>query len=775
MADAEPVAWVGDPRHPLTVEDVVAVARTFRRVRIAPHAMHRVELGRAAVDALIAGRAKVYGITTGFASLRDTAIDPRDAARLSANLIRSHSTGVGRPFAEDVVRATLLLRAQALAQGNSGVRPGFLRRLVALLNAGIYPLVPEQGSLGSSGDLAPLSHAFLAFLGEPEARVHRRLLEPGAWTPSSGPGRAADLAEPRASDFVALGPESAAGPGTVRRRLADALAETLEADGFGAPRRPGYDADGHTFGLEAKEGLAANNGAVFTAAIAALACHDAGRLLATADLVAALSFEAHQAVGDCLDERLVALRPHPGHVVSAGNLRRALAGSDLVRPQAPSALNRARYNRALVALHDLLRGLEAPDGGVGPAARAPAAELLAAMQAAQRSLFDAASAAPAPPEAPETGAKIREVRARRAGFQALDEAWRRVIGWPAARVEKGTRPSDEPREPTCRHPHVRERLAALYHAHVAGIVRPPDDPEIQDNYSFRCAPTVMGTAWEALERCREAVRVEIGATTDNPILCLDALCSALGLETAGTTSEALTARLRGREGLAADAVLSGGNFHGEPIGAVCDHLAAAVAEVGNVAERRLAVLTDAKHSKGLPSYLSWKPGLNSGFMMLQYTAASLVMENRHQAMPASTDSVPTGEMTEDLVAMSTYATRKCATVIANAERIVAMELLCAYQGVQFRKPCRLGRGTAALEALVAARLGPLFLALGRFEGVSDAERLDAFRRHLAGLGLAPASIAGVSPCLLDDVVPHPLVEAATALLHGGEPAALARA
>ena len=316
---------LGDAR--LTLEDIVAVARRYRPVALSEKTRRRVAMSRAVVESLMSHNVKVYGITTGFASLRDRRIDSSDAGKLSENLIRSHATGVGEPFPEDVVRAAVLVRAQALSLGYSGVRVEFIEALLQLLNERVYPFVPQQGSVGSSGDLAPLSHLFLTIIGDPQARVHRRhargMADEGKHLRRSGGEYIADA---RAGDFVPL-------------------AEL----GFNSlPFKP--------LKLEAKEGLAANNGAVFAAVVAALAVYDAGNVVSSSELIASLSFEALQAVPDCLDEAITASRPHRGHITSANNIRRALQGSATVcasRAQGLSGFNMAHYNRALLALKEL--------------------------------------------------------------------------------------------------------------------------------------------------------------------------------------------------------------------------------------------------------------------------------------------------------------------------------------------------------------------------------------------------------------------------------------
>ncbi len=605
------------------------------------------------MDDLVRREVKVYGLTTGFASLKDVAIPKEETARLSRNLIVSHCAGVGAPFAEDVVRAAMLLRAQTLARGNSGVRPQLVQLLVAFLNARMYPFIPCQGSCGSSGDLAPLSHLFLALLGETGGRFHpvsfqsEQISEPvddfARWARCQrGPGTY--VADPIPSDFVPLNND-----------LRDDIAARLDR----ALRELATEADYRLeafwpYELQAKEGLASNNGAVFSTALLALSAFDAEQLAATSESVVALSFEALQAVPDCLDEGIAAIRPHPGHLRAAEAIRSALADSTLVPAFGALGLNMARLNRAMLDLRTLENDATKRMSEIGTAAERDLLEVLApALGRLYRCTAAVQDRVWAELERCRSEAsdilypKERELAACRQVFAGCLSEWRREL----AEIQPSTQVDEAGEE-------WSERLHNVYRQ-VKDVVR--SSPDVQDNYSFRAAATVIGTARDTIEHIKAIVEIEANSSTDNPLILLDRILDESERNGRGPDSAAKLADWLENRGWrdAANAVKSAANFHGQPVGTAADQLAIALAELGNVAERRVACLTDHNHSKGLPSYLVWKPGLNSGFMIPQYTAASLVAENRVLASPVSTDSVPTGEGVEDHVAMSTTACRHC--------------------------------------------------------------------------------------------------------------------
>ncbi len=452
---------------PLTFAQVLSVARGVEGVELTAEALEAMVRSRSQVDELAAVDKPVYGISTGFGALAGTRIPADQRSELQHALIRSHAAGMGEPIDPEVVRGMMLLRLRTLATGHCGVRPALAQALSALLNSGITPSVPIHGSLGASGDLAPLAHIALSLIGEGE-------------------------------------------------KLNEGM----------APLR-----------LEAKEGLSLVNGTDGMLAMLVLACEDARLLFSTADVTAAMSVEALLGTDRVYAAELQALRPHPGQASSASNLRRLMAGSEIVASHRDST-----------------------------------------------------------------------------------------------------------------------------HA-------------VQDSYSMRCSPQVCGAARDTLDFAVQVAERELRAVVDNPVV------------------------------LANGRVESNGNFHGEPLAFACDFLAIAAAEVGAIAERRVDRLLDPHRSAGLPAFLAAEPGVNSGLMLAQYTAAALVAENRLLAHPASTDSLPTSGMQEDHVSMGWSAGVKLRRVLANLGRILAVELLCAAHGLWFRAPLPPAPATAAVQKLVHARVG----------------------------------------------------------------------
>ena len=467
----------------LQIKDIVDVARHGRVVRLDDRAAARVAECREWVDQVVErGQPVVYGVNTGFGLFANVNVDSADAALLSRNLILSHSVGVGNPLPEDVVRAAMLVRANTLALGHSGIRLETLNALIAMLNAGVHPVVPEIGSLGASGDLAPLSHLVLVLSrGEDDSDDESGL---------------ADYRGQRMSGRAAM---QAAGIERVK--------------------------------LGAKEGLALNNGSTFSAAMAALLVADAERLIKTAEIAMAISLEAVRGASAAYDERLHRARHHAGQIVTAAQIRRLVAGSSL--------------------------------------------------------------------------------------------------------IDAGHR--------------------------------------VQDAYSLRCTPQVVGAVRQVVAFARATIEDEINAATDNPLLFLD---------------------LPGE-----DKAVSGGNFHGEPVAFAMDYIGIALAEVAGIAERRIFRLTDPSLNDGLPAMLVEGGGLNSGFMLAQYTAAALVADDKVLAHPDSVDSLPTSADQEDHVSNSMNAARHAWQIARNVERVVGIELVTAAQALDFRvkadRDVRLGVGTAA--------------------------------------------------------------------------------
>ncbi len=455
----------------LTLADVEAVAVRGAEVALAPEARERITASRRVVEHILESGQVVYGVNTGFGKLAEVRISPEEVGHLQLNLLRSHACGVGEPFPEDVVRAMLLLRANVLASGYSGCRPEIVEAVLGLLNARVHPVVPSQGSVGASGDLAPLAHLALVLVGE---------------------GRAAF--------------------------------EGSVMDGGEALRRAGLE----PVVLEAKEGLALINGTQASAALGCLAVRRAHALVDAADLVAAMSVDAVKGTDAAFLPGVHEARPHAGQGRSAARIYGFLQGSE-----------------------------------------------------------------------------------------------------------------------------IRESHRGC--------------PRVQDAYSLRCAPEVHGAARDALDHLERLLAIEINAATDNPMVFPD-----------------------GR-------VISGGNFHGAPIAAAMDYLAATLTDLASISERRLARLVDASLS-GLPPFLTAHAGLNSGFMMVQVSAAALVSECKTLAHPASVDSIPTSAGQEDHVSMSTWAARKLLRVVEMLQLVLGMELLGAAQGVEFHRPLR---ASGAVEEAIA--------------------------------------------------------------------------
>ncbi len=462
----------------LTLGQVYQIVYEGFEVTLAQHARERMEASRELVEKLGAGEAAVYGVNTGFGALASVRIHRDQVSELQFNLVRSHACGVGAPLGEDETKAMLLLRANTLAKGFSGVRPVVVETLLAMLERGVLPVIPSQGSVGASGDLAPLAHLALVAIGEGEAFYK------GARIPGADAMRQAGI----------------------------------------APLK-----------LEAKEGLGLLNGTQGMLALISLAVREAEMLVDSADVAAALSLDALRGSPAPFDERISRIRPYPGHAVTARNLTR---------------LNR--------------------------------------------------------------GSEIRESH---------------------------------------RSPEV--------------------DPRVQDAYSLRCTPQVHGAVRDSLSQVRTTLSIELNSATDNPLVFAES-----------------------------GEVISGGNFHGQPLAIAADQMAIALATLAGICERRIEHMTNP-HTSGLPAFLTPDPGLNSGFMIAQVVAASLVSEMKALATPHSVDSIPTSGDQEDYVSMGMSAARRLRRMLDALCNVISIELLAAAQGIDFHAP--LQTGTEARRAYELVR------------------------------------------------------------------------
>jgi histidine ammonia-lyase len=456
-------------QRPLTLGEVYQVAVQGRKVELSPAAVRKVEKAHAYLHKQIKKNLTLYGVNTGFGLLSNVKIPAPEIESLQYNLLRSHACGVGSYLRDEQVRAMLLLRAANLAQGHSGVSLGLIAQILHCLNRGVCPLIPEQGSVGASGDLAPLSHLALVLIGEGRARVKGREL--------SG-------------------------------------AQALKSAGLKPIR------------LGPKEGLALINGTQFMTAVGTLALLEAEHLANVADVTGAMSVEAMRGTETAFEPEIHAVRPHPGQVQVAKNIRSILLSS-------------------------------------------------------------------------ASGKRKSEI--------------------------------------------------ALSHENCG---------KVQDPYSLRCIPQVHGASRDAMKFVREVLEREVNAVTDNPLVFPEQ-----------------------------KKILSGGNFHGQIVSIAMDILSIASAEIASISEQRIEKLVNPAISE-LPAFLTDQGGLNSGFMIVQVAAASIVSENKTLCHPASVDSIPTSADKEDHVSMGAWAARKAAKVVENTRRVLSMELLAACQGIDFLRPLR---------------------------------------------------------------------------------------
>ena len=458
----------------LTLDKFVNVARFNAKVELTLEAIDRINKARDLVDKFVEENRVIYGITTGFGKFSDVVITNEETKQLQKNLIMSHSCGVGEPLDEEIVRGVMLLRANALSKGCSGARLSTINTLIEMLNKGVHPIIPEKGSLGASGDLAPLSHMVLVMIGEGEAIYDGKRM----------PGK-----------------------------------EAMDKAGIS------------TIELTSKEGLALINGTQVMTSVGALTVYDSINLSKTADIAAALTAEALNGITDAFEERVNKVRGQIGQINSGKNLLSILRGSKMTTKQ--------------------------------------------------------------------------------------------------------------------------------------GELR------VQDAYSLRCTPQIHGASKDCFNYVKEKVEIEINAATDNPLIFVDE-----------------------------EDVISGGNFHGQPMALSFDFLGIGLSELANLSERRLEKLVNPALSDGLPAFLVKKGGVNSGFMIVQYAAAALVSENKILAHPASVDSIPSSANQEDHVSMGTIAARKAREILENVRKVLAMEILGACQGIDLRGNKGLGVGTSKAYEII---------------------------------------------------------------------------
>lgn len=463
----------------LRIEDVINVSKNNYQVSLSKKVIQKINEGRQVVEKALKATTTIYGINTGFGAFCRKVISKNSIKQLQKNLLLSHSVGVDKPFSEEVVRAIMLLRAHTLASGNCGVRLELVQTLLNMLNNGVHPYIPQKGSVGASGDLAPLAHLGLVLIGEGQAFYNGKLL--------SG------------KEVMEL-----------------AKIKLLE--------------------LEAKEGVALINGTQVMTAIAAQVVFEAEIIMKTADIIAACTIDALKGSDVPFDRRLHELRPHAGQLKSAENVRLLMRNSE-----------------------------------------------------------------------------------------------------------------------------IRESHRGCDH--------------VQDAYSMRCVPQVHGASRDTLDYVKKVVEIEINSVTDNPIVFPE-------------TNE----------------FLSGGNFHGQPVALVMDYLGIALSEIANISERRIERMVNSKLSEHLPPFLVKDEGINSGFMVTQYTAASLVSENKVLAHPASVDSIPTSANQEDHVSMGTISARKAQAILSNVEYVLAIELLCAIQALDFMRDLKAGEGIEIIYKLVREKV-----------------------------------------------------------------------
>lgn len=635
----------------LKLEDVVSVARYNRKVELVQRAKERIIRCRAMVEVLLEQGEKIYGLTTGFGKLRDIVIELADAKKLQKNLIQSHACGVGKPFAEDVVRGAMLLRINTLCRGNSGIRLEVVEQLVKMLNDNIYPYIPQKGSVGASGDLAPLSHLALVLMGD----------QYGMYFPKKNRKDHQSTQVTYTADSFVQMPDSSS-----FKKIAAKEGWSFEP-----------------VELEAKEGLALNNGTQFMTAVGCLAVYDGFYILRYAELSGSMSTEAIRGIRDAYDVKLHLVRPHSYQAETAQRVINYCDQSQIIDLYFNTAhLYRARihFDEAgeFLAMLEKRPDFESNDSYDYKLVK-QVSDLTSKIKETLSDLL------PKNPDGTIDAKKISE-------WSTMPPRWQIRLFHdqllPVRQsaidllqiVEKiGFPKTSETRK-------VKTSLVGAVDQ-LNKVV--PDSPIIQDDYSFRCYPQVLACGYRALWHVCEIMEVEINSATDNPLLFppepKGGYNSIKPEDFSDWLRESPDRIQQSREN-----VVGGGNFHGEPIAIAMDYFSIAMAEIGNISERRVASLVDDNHSRGLPSFIIESSGLNSGFMIPQYTAAALVSENKVLCHPASVDSIPTCAGTEDHNSMGTISARKAAEIIENVRHVVAIEILAAYQGLMFREPLQPG-------------------------------------------------------------------------------------
>jgi len=457
----------------LTLENFISVVRKNEKICLSEKAIKKIQNSQEIVEKIVDKERIVYGVNTGFGKLSHVKINKVEVEKLQANLLKSHSCGIGEVFNEEVTRGIMLLRINALAKGFSGIRLNTLERLIFYLNENILPLIPEKGSLGASGDLAPLSHMASSLIGIGKVRYLGKLLD---------------------------------------------ISEVLNKFKLKA------------LSLSAKEGLSLINGTQVMTSVGAITTYDALQLVKQADIAASLSFEALRGIKDAMDNRIHQARGHKGQIDTAKNILNITKDSTYLTNQG--------------------------------------------------------------------------------------------------------------------------------------------DIRVQDAYSLRCTPQVHGATKDALEYIKTKVEIEMNAATDNPLIFNE------------------------------ECVISGGNFHGQPMAIIFDFLKVAISEIANISERRIERLVNPTLNEGLPAFLVKNSGLNSGFMITQYSAASLVSENKVLAHPASVDSIPSSANQEDHVSMGTIAARGARDILFNTQNVLAIEFMASCQALDLRESHNLGRGSKIAYDLI---------------------------------------------------------------------------